>query len=303
MPLKPTKRLPKRYNRPASAASKALAKKRHKRKTAFRKERWRRTERRLQQLLFAWSHAFKLWAAILVLVVAVGGAGFLLFSPILEVREIKVLRTDKRLDIEHVQEILSPLFGQHLLFLPSFQVKDLLSARLPDLHSITVRKEYPSLLSVQIVLDPLVARVHIDDPEGTERRSGTGALQIDYLTDDGVYMQYLAVDEENLPLLRLVDWGVRPLPGTPLVSPVVLEAIASLEKRLVQQFGHTVSERTLYLRADEVHFTLERYTVWIDLRGDMGQQIGRYRTFLENTDPGEVTQYIDVRISDRIIYR
>jgi hypothetical protein len=100
---------------------------------------------------------------------------FLAFSPVVQVREIRVQRTEARVDIERVQKSLSPLFGRHLLFLPDYEVQELLRQSIPDLQEVTVQKRYPSELIVRVQLRPILARLTIETPSDVPTGSGAVA--------------------------------------------------------------------------------------------------------------------------------
>src|SRR3989338_952062 len=146
MPLKPSRKLPKKFSRRVSAETKRFLDRRLERRRAMRKEKWRGVTRRAQRLAADFRVSLIRSAIVLLAVLALFGAGMLLFSPILEVREIRVTRRDPRLDIEAVQGILSPMFRRHILFLSQAEVRTLLDRHLTDARKVTVRKRYPSVL-------------------------------------------------------------------------------------------------------------------------------------------------------------
>lgn len=227
--------------------------------------------------------------------------GLLVFSPIVRVREITVFRSDPRLDIESVQNNLAPLFGTHLFFLPTHDVVQMLKAQISDLDMAEVRKNYPSQLTVKITLKPLAARLNIINPDAPD--SATGSV-IHFVTDNGIFIVTNTPGEtEILPLIRIVDWAAFPAPGTQLLPVDLMDHMRKAENALEVQFGHTVTERTVFLRAREYHLRVEPYEIWFDMAGSLDDQLVRYRAFLQSVPPGDVKQYIDLRLSDRIIYK
>jgi len=243
------------------------------------------------------------WTVISVLLGGIGVFSFFLFSPVIQVREIKVERLSPRLDVEEVQNALSSLFGKHLFFLSSFEVTSLLENSIPDIQSVTIGKQYASTLNVRIALDPLTARLRIIDPDTNPDAVGTGTT-IDFLTDQGIYIQTTAAkDTETLPEIQLVDWGVRPSPGTLLIQPAFIERINAAEIAFLRQFGKDVRRRTIFLRAQEFHLRIDNTELWFDLKSPLADQLERYRTFLRAVGTEETYKYIDLRISNRIIYQ
>jgi hypothetical protein len=226
-----------------------------------------------------------------------------LFSPAMRIAEVRIVRTESRLDIEQVQHLLSSLFGKHLMLLSGYDVRQLLEEGMPDLRHTDVSKDYPSTLVVHIALDPLIARLRILDPDESAASTATGAA-VDYLTDRGVYISSSRESpEESLPLFMLTDWGARPSPGIPLITPDFLSRMAISEKYVQDQFGQEVVTRTVFLRAQEYHLQTPQWTLWFDIRSSIEDQFQRYRIFLREVPHEEVREYIDLRLKDRVVYR
>lgn len=303
MPLKSSRRLPKKYARRASPDAKRFVKSRMQRKKRRRTERIRRLQRRVdavRQTLQASALRICCATGILITLIALGA---FLFSPILHVREVQVTRLSPRLDIEEVQEVLASVFGKHLFFLSSFDIAALLNEAIVDIDTVRISKKYPSTLHVRIALDPLIARLRIHDPDADDTVAiGTGST-IDYVTDKGVYVSTTAVkDKQILPEISIVDWGVRPEPGITLIVPALLERMNTAELMLLRQFGQEVSRRTVYVRAQEFHVRIGTTTLWFDMQSSVEEQMQRYRAFLEQVPLDQVEQYIDLRVGDRVIY-
>jgi hypothetical protein len=303
MPLKPSARLPKRFNRRVTKKTRLLVGRRYERKPQLKKERMRRTMRRTQHMAKQWQGHVVKWLSIFGVLSALLAVGLLLFSPLLQVREITIRRLNPRLDIEHVQKIMSPLFGKHLFFLTSSDVHSLLSENISDIQHIEVGKLYPSELIVTVQLHPLVSQLQIVDPDAQEQLSATGA-GLDFLTEEGIYVHIVgSAVAEDLPVIRLVDWAVRPTPGTVLVPPEILTRLTNTEEALRLQFGHTTEIRTVYLRAQEYHIFADGISLWFDMRSSLEKHLQRYRVFLQSIPRDDIRQYIDLRLTDRIVYQ
>ncbi len=242
--------------------------------------------------------------AVLAAVVLMIFFAVALFSPAMRIAEVRIVRTESRLDIEQVQHLLSPLFGKHLMLLSGYDVRQLLDEGMADLQHVEVSKDYPSTLVVRITLDPLVARLRILDPEEVPSAlAGTGA-SIDYLTDKGVYIStQRASPDAMLPLFLLTDWGARPSAGAVLIAPELLGRMAITEKLLQEQFGQDVLTRTLFLRAQEYHLQTSQWTLWFDMRNSLEDHLQRYRMFLREIPHEEVHEYVDLRLKDRVVYK
>ncbi|MDD5751168.1 MAG: hypothetical protein PHS73_01450, partial [Candidatus Peribacteraceae bacterium] len=224
-----------------------------------------------------------------------------LCSPVGRIEEIRVIRTDPRLDIEEVLSRLSPLFGRYLVGTTSREVRSLLAERFSDVRSVTVNKRYPSQLIVRITLDPLVARVRIIDPAAG--KSASGAM-IGALTERGVFsLVTVPTGSGALPTIDIVDWGVRPEAGGRLLAPGFFKTMQEAEGILETQFGQEVKQRTVYLRAQEYHFGVQGISLWFDLQSPLEAQFQRYRTFLQSVGFPLAKEYIDLRVADKVIYR
>jgi hypothetical protein len=307
--LKSPKRLPARYNRRVQTNTRDLVKRRHGRHRQYAMQRWTRLARRTRERWGRWwmtAIRFSPWITLSVVIVFAGVAAF---SPLFHVREIRVIRSDRRVDVEQVQQSLSPLFGEHLLFLAQKHVLPLLRASVPDLRKATIDKRYPSALVLRLELQPIVALLEIVDPTGnvSPAVTGTGSDALgDYLTSDGMYVTYppaLVQSGTGTAVVRIVDWGVRPEPWKHLLDVDVLERVAQAEQALRTQFNETIGQRAVYLRSREFHLQTAKYSLWFDMRSPLAQQIDRYRLFLQGAGAGAAKVYVDLRLQDRIVYR
>lgn len=307
--LRSPRKLPARYNRRVHGRTKALVERRYSRHRQYVAQRWTRLARRAQsRAADAWT-LFLRYSPWILLAAVVALAAVAVFSPLIEVREIRVVRSDRRVDVERVQRALAPLFGEHLLFLTQKQVLPLLEEPVPDLRRAVIDKQYPSALIVRLELEPIVALLEIVDPSGnvSPAVTGTGADALgDYLTADGTYVVYppaLVQSGTGTAVVRIVDWGVRPEPWKRLLDVRVLERMAQAEQMLRDQFGETIDQRAVYLRSREFHLQTSRHSLWFDLRSPLAQQIDRYRLFLQSVGADAADLYVDLRLQDRIVYR
>lgn len=242
-----------------------------------------------------------LTAGVLLLGLAI--FAFLIFSPLVRIREIQVHRLSPRLDIEQVQLNLESVFGQHLFFLSGFEVAEKLKETNADIRQVNIRKEYPSTLHVEIELDPLVSMLRIVRPDEDTESFGTGAI-VNFLTDQGVYVNAITIEDAlTLPEIVLVDWGVHPTHGDLLIEPTFLERMNAAEMALLRQFGQVTLRRTVFLRAQEFHLAIDEIELWFDLSSPLEDQLQRYRTFLQHGNLDDVKQYIDLRIAGRVVYQ
>ena len=305
--------MPRRFNRPVTRQTRAFAERRHQRHAKKRHERVRRFVRRTEKIFSDWRKMFQRWLILLGIGFVLLGLALFLFFPIVQVREIRVVRSDLRIDAEKVQRALAPLFGRHLLFLTAQEVRELVRASAADTTDIDVDKDYPSRLVVTMRLEQIIAKLTIEMPEAEEpslageATNASGAVVIsteDYLTVNGRYVTHpSAATASDLPVISIVDWGVRPTPGAILLEPELLEVLYAAEEALRDQFALAVTGRVVFLRAREFHFHTDEFDLWFDLRSPLAEHLARFKLFLETIPKEEVERYIDLRLSDRVVYR
>lgn len=325
---RPRHRLPARFNRPVKRETRDFVARRSKRKKTWKREKFRRGMKRAQHRFGEVLDAARRWIIVVIIGMSILVLGFLLFSPYLTVREIRITRSDPRLDLERVQLSLAPLFGRHIVFLAARDASNLLEEVVPDMQEMELDKDYPGTLRVRIALEPIIARLEID---GLQTGSGGASVSVDgdtsfangrggamqtatgstttfesvhhYLTGNGAYAALPLPYPGSLPLIHIVDWGARPVPGRELIPPEFMQRMRETEAALLDQFSQEARSRTVFLRAREFHLKLQSYTLWFDLQSPLADHLERYRTFLRSVPQGEAKQYVDLRISGRVIYR
>jgi hypothetical protein len=232
-----------------------------------------------------------------------------LFSPILHVREIRVVRTEGRVDIAKVINALHEFYGRHMLLVSARDITTHVRQVVPDAKDVIVSKHYPSQLSVRITLVPLVAKLTIDPPLNAAPVSGSGSgpgttTVADYLTENGVLVSIARpAGSQPLPTIRIVDWGVRPVPLSPVLAPEFLDRMRRAEGALALEFSQQIVSRTVYLRAREFHLDTPKLSFWFDLRSPLEEQLQRLRTFLTVVKFPEVKNYIDLRLIGKVVYK
>lgn len=300
--------LPKRFDRRTTRESRKFVRKRHKtRRTAsVRMGRFRaRIERRSAVVVgiirrFAW---------VGMVLVAIGAVAVALFSPIFTVQEMRVIRSDARIDIEQVQRSLAPLFGRHMLLLSNREVQMLLENDVPELQDATIAKEYPDLVEVRIALQPIAARLDIVEPDEavTTETGAIEGVERDFLTTEGLYVRYTPAQVVNASsgtyLIKLVDWGARPTPFERLIEPEFLNLLLQAQRSIEGEFQQRVTERSIYLRAQEVHLQTERFALWFDRKSTLEEQLDRYRVFLTTAGLDAAEEYVDLRLKDKVVYK
>lgn len=304
MPILPAHRLPRKFRRTVTREMRHFVERRRRHQYGYVWERWRRLCLRvcasMQRMRMRVVRVLCFGALLLLLF----GVGMILFSSIFTVREIRVIREDLRTDVERVQKTLAPLFGKHLFFVAPGQVQILLKKAFADVDESTVMKRYPSRLDVRIHLRPLSARLLIED-SASPSDEGSGQVVGDYLTENGLYVTYAPAqipESDKLLPIRVVDWGVRPQPGEYLLDPLLVERMREAQHILIEQFGYTVRGRVVYVRAQEFHILTDKYELWFDMRSSLDDHIHRYRLFLKAMGGDIPRKYVDLRLTDRVVY-
>ncbi len=305
-------KLPKQLRRSSSPLSRSLARKYtggSKRAARRRRERRMRFFRRFSRIGSLFLYEFRVWLIIGISVCILTTAAILIFAPIFDVRQIHIRRQDPRVDIAEIEQTLAPLFRQRLVLVTKNQVAAMLQNEYPDIEQVEVQKNYPSTLDITIVLEPVVASVTIDDPlEGTSTQSGsalsaTGAF--DYLTRSGYFVMSPIKLVSSVPIenLHVTDWGIMPQNRTQIIAPSFLKTIFSARDALRTDFGLTVKDIVVFLRAREFHIRTNKVTLWFDLTSPLSVQFQRFREFLKNFPLEQAKEYIDLRIADKIVYK
>lgn len=327
--LRPSRRLPRALQRPFSPFSRALARAYQPRRAARRLFTLRRRSKKWLGIAGMFSLRLRLWSLSLLVILFLVALLLYFLSSSFRVTSMRVSRDDPRLDLEEVQRLLLPFFGKHLSFLSPHLIERALLTAYPEVASVRIVKRFPGELHVTLYTDPIVAEVQLGSPNDTERSftplGGSGAYR--YLTARGVYLEYpipVAVregDGERL-LLKVVDWAVKPAHRQKLLEEKLLQDMQHVRRLLMQSFGHTVRAVTVHLRAREFHMEAEHparpdgrpperpsragsdgLTLWFDQASSIVQQLDRYREFLRALSPEKITEYVDLRLHDRVVYR
>ncbi len=306
MPLRKPGRLPKHLNRPASPFIRSMTRKYYRKTVARKRQRmFAHTGRHWSKILKIVGMEIRVWAGIAVVLTLLTTIAILLFSPVFDVKQIQIRRQDARVDIEEVEQVLSPLFSTRLPFVTKSQVLTLLEVPYPDIRQIDVSKRYPSTLVVTISLDPVIAELKLDAPliqSGSGAVTGSGSYA--YITSAGyAVFSPIALSEDPLPSIRLTDWGIAPTNRTFLLSPDFLKTAFAAQDMLRVNFGFNVSETLVFLRAREFHIRANSVWLWFDLSSPLPLQFQRFRDFLKTVPLNQVKEYVDLRISDRVMYK
>lgn len=312
VPARP-KRSPRRTVRRSTprnaSAVRSVVERRHARTSRMRKEQVQRWQRRISRFGTQSKAIVLRWwlpatAALVLLSITV-----LLFSPILQVREIRISRRDARLDVEQVQRALAPLFGQHLLLITPRDVEERVRQVVPDVERVRLNRNAPSRLVVTVEQEPLVARITLV-PSRPEPKAATGAqaappvAAYHYLTVSGLYVRLpFASSGAKLSEVKVTDIPSMPQSNVKLVPPELLARMQEAERILTEEFGAQVPYRTIHVRAREYHLSVGRWSLWFDLASPLEDQLRRYRTFLQSPGAREASQYVDLRLAGMIVYR
>ncbi|MBI2636046.1 hypothetical protein HYW84_01850 [Candidatus Peregrinibacteria bacterium] len=319
---RPTFPLPRKFNRPLTRQTRIFVERRHKVARQRRSEQRRRSIRKWRATVAERMSAMRKWLKFLALALAAFVVFLLLFSPILHVREIRVIRSEGRIALPAVLQALAPLYGRHLLMISTHDAAERVKLAVPDASDVYVRKQYPSELVVRIAVSPLVARILIDPPgavaedrasaydatPGVAGLSGSGAIAseatADFLTANGMLVSTVHVTvSQPMPVIRVVDWAAFPVPMHPLLTPEFMDHMKRAEEALALEFGQQIATRTVFLRAREFHLDSPKVGFWFDVRTPLEDQLQRLRIFLGKVKLQDVKSHVDLRLTGRVIYQ
>ncbi len=310
MALRSPRKLPRTLNRPVSRYTRALVKKRRTRQNSRKRQQmasfWRRRSMKIGKVVLS---ELRLWAIIGVTSIVVIGAGILVFSPLFDVKQIRVQRDDSRLDAEEIQHTLSPLFRHRLFLITRAQIEELLLPKFPDIIGVNINKDYPSTLNVGMRLDPLIAKLTIVDDAPVQMGSGvvlapaTGTGGYSYLTAKGyVLLSQVKLEKDALPGVKVRDWAVRPDQRSFLLDPAFIKTFFDTKTQLEGFFGTPVTAMTVYVRANEFHLQDQGKSFWFDATSSIDEQFARLREFLKVTNLNQVKFYVDLRLTDKVVF-
>jgi POTRA domain, FtsQ-type len=267
---------------------------------------WQRNWRKMQ---LQWNRIRPLMligGTIFIALACIATVLIIFFSPILHIRTISVEKQDTRIDIAELQKQLQPLFDRHLFFVTSTEVERLLLDARHDVESVDIHKQYPDHLIVDVHLKPVVASLRRQGVPAAPTDTQEVQLPRDYITADGLYVFsplpiISAIDE--LPIYDIVDIAEWPKNGEFLLRKELLDHAKETEEHLVKQFGYTVTKRTIFVRAQEYHITINDRTLWFDIRTSSKEQLDKYGIFLATKINYPVTEYVDLRLFNKVIWK
>ncbi|MBT3835525.1 FtsQ-type POTRA domain-containing protein [Candidatus Peribacteria bacterium] len=320
--LKPSRRLPRKLQRPTSELSRRTAQKLLRKKKKGVSKNAAKYSRHFRRIFSGIKESFsqlKIWCAVSVGVFVLIIISYFLFSDTFKVSSMHVARQDRRVDVEEIQKLLKPFFGKHILFVSPLLIEHTIQSEYPEVSRADVGRNFPNELWVKLYMDDISAEVSVGDPDGTENEATENAWKPDssleeesgsrykYLSKEGVYLEYpfaiASNEDEEMLKLYLVDWAVKPEKRQRLIKKDVLSDIKNAKRILEETFGHSVSFITFYLSAQEFHIKTEGVILWFDLATPVAAHIDRYRQFLKAVPLEEVEEYIDLRPHDRVIHR
>ncbi len=304
--LRPARRLPKHLRRKTSSLSRAIAQSScvdPYRKDGRLESYLVRIRKRCNKITTTILFECRLWSIIISAGLIIGTIIVLLLSPVFHVQQVQIRRQDARIDPEEIQTMLRPLFVKKLPLVTTNDVRELLASKISDIRDISIAKHYPSTLVVTLRTYPVVAHVILPTSSGTgtlSERNNTYS----YITSQGyIVTSALPLTKDPLPVLRIMDWSVAPAAGSQLLTPETIKIILNARNILRENYNLTAKEILVLLRAKEYHMNLDGKMLWLDLQSPLHLQLRRFQEFLKKTPLQKVTEYVDVRISDRVIYK
>jgi hypothetical protein len=155
----------------------------------------------------------------------------------------------------------------------------------------------------------VVAAITVDIDAAAIAQTGavlaTESGAYNYVTSGGLFVSSPIKLAAGRPIdtLHITDWSIRPQNRMPVLTPAMMKAIFAARDTLRTDFGLTISDITVFLRAEEFHIHTKKVTLWFDMQSPLSVQLQRFREFLKNASLDQAKEYIDLRIADKIIYR
>jgi cell division septal protein FtsQ len=330
--FKKRRRLPpgatKRHKKTKVAPKRSLAKE-------FKKKRTGSLKYLLSKTWFSLSKFWQKVAAILLVLIIVGFIVLLLFfSALFSVQHIKIdtNREISGLTRSQVDPHLQNFFDQKLFLISQEQVAKQIKTNLISAERISITKEYPDTLKINVRGYPISARWQLITPKNpdeeipaepldTEPETTTNEEQdkpneeivsvnppAEYLVNKvGIIIGSVELEIHDQVFL-IEEAQTFPgdfFEGLQIIDPSDLDAIHRGRFLLEELTGRKIDKAVFLRAAQEVHF-VDEFGVyyWTDLFSDTEEQISKLKYLIAETEILDNNpQYIDLRIDQKVPYK
>lgn len=229
----------------------------------------------------------------------IGGLYLIFFSSFFAVTKIDLEKNGNSVAYTQLAPFLENIRGKNILFITAEALATNIEKAFPnEILFVDIQKSYPKKLKVIISEHPAVLNFLVKSPEKTQR----------FVVNNTGYAILENTEEKNLPTILLE--APKPL----LVRTRIIEAekITQMHAATVnfyELFGMKIMQGEWKKRERELHLKTEKgFMVWLDLTGDVDQQLKKLKRALPKLDIyKEPLEYIDLRIagadSEKVIFK
>ncbi len=203
---------------------------------------------------------------------------------------------DMNLRYPKMQKILETVKGSNLLFLSTDFLGKSIRIPFPELKAITFTKSYPDTLEVYAETYPIVAK-WVYKKEGDERQF------FGFVSENGYF---LPKGPDNTFLMFDMQQRKKEIPYYAMLIPSEqLKNILDAKQLLEEITKRRMVSLSYFQNAQEIHFVDEKKVgYWLFLQNSLVDQSEKLRIMLKTENVyAKPLQYIDLRISNKVIYK
>lgn len=221
---------------------------------------------------------------------------FVLFGPLFRVKEVKVQITNHSLlDAAKVEEFLGQFRGKLLLFLHPRQMLFDIRDHFQEVADVECRKVYPKLLDCNVIEYKSALAVWRGEGEDTEYIVNEAGVIISSRkkVDDGKFIRVIS-SNINMP----TDIG------SEVIEPETIEFMYAAKTKFEDRLGLMVRSLWWLSRERELHlYTDKGFPIYLSLERSLNDQLQSLLTVFANYDFSGSTQYIDLRVKDKVFIK
>ncbi len=221
---------------------------------------------------------------------------FVLFGPLFRVKEVRVQITNHSLlDAAKVEEYLYQFQGKLLLFLHPRQMLFDIQSQFREVADVDCRKVYPNLIDCNVIEYKSALAVWRGEGEDTEYIVNEAGVIISSRkkVDDGKFIRVIS-SNKDMPIEI----------GSQVIEPQKIEFMYAAKNNFEDRFGLTVKSLWWLARERELHlYTDKNFPIYLSLERPLKDQLQALLTVFANHDFSGSTQYIDLRVKDKVFIK